>query len=327
MNQRIRIVVRLSVLAAAVLGVCGGCQTQVYNPWAFQEPPARAMDDDAEDATNGPPVVAVATFGDPEVPQLNWPVGVGMSEAVRRALRNETEYKVPREPVNLSKGIPDHVDFVIAGRVTDFHHTNELPKDISRWGIFRRRSEAVVAIEWKVVDGRTHRAIAMDHTYGTADASRKITVKEMYSGLDFSAYLFWNSPLGKAGHLCVDRMIDKVEELLPTRMGDPVIVRRHGDRKVYVEGGWTWGLTEGQQYYIAVPEEGQAAPRPLYDPDTGRPLMLRIGTVRKDKSDAWLMGKAPPTVSLTGATLSREPPPALEDLVGRQFLASDGGGQ
>lgn len=328
----------LWTLAAGALGPCAGCQTEVHNPWMFAEPPARTAGNEV--ARPGEPVrtvLAVTDFSNPEVPQLDWPhVGEGMGEALRRALRRDTKFKVQpgaevdqvayvtgaNGTVTWTGDAPVGVDFVITGQVTDFHHTAELPKEISRWGFFRRRSEAVVALKWRVIDVRRRRVIAADHTYGTADASRKLSVEETYAGLDFSAYLFWNSPLGKAGHQAVDRVVKQMRKLLPAYVGDPVIVRRHGDRKVQVVGGWSWGLVEGQEYYVGIPEPGEAAPRPVYDPDTGRPLRLRIGRVSKNSSVAWLRGRTPRDVNLNGAVLSREPPPPGDDLANRQPLAN-----
>lgn len=321
------------IVAAGAVGPSTGCQTRVHNPWRFAEPPARAAIDDRTPA--GEPartVVAVAEFDNPTVPQLAWAeIGAGMSEALRRALRNDTRFSVRAGAavdrlvadstsdgkVVLSGGDPLGVDFVITGKVTDFHHTAQLPKDVARWGFWRRRSEAVVAIEWRVIDVRTRRVIAADHTYGTADANRRMTVEETYAGLDFSAYLFWNSPLGKAGHDAVDRLVKKLRALLPAKMGDPMIVQRKGDRKVTLAGGWSWGLAEGQEYFVAIPEAGQAAPRPVYDADTGRPLKLAVGRVGKDRSKGWLLGKT--ALDLRGAVLSREPPPP-QDLASREPL-------
>ncbi len=331
------------VLAAGCLA-CAGCQTEVYNPWQFAEPPARASDEGAM-AESGRPVVVVAEFGNPAAPQISWTnVGQGMSEALRRALRNDGHFDVrsaqrhdrvvdeakgrkgaaPAPAPAPSETVPPDSDFVVMGQVTDFHHTAALPKEVRRWGLFGRRSEAVVAIEWRVIDVRSKQVIAADHTYGTCDASRKKSVNEIYAGLDFSAYLFWNSPLGKAGHLAVDKMVKKMRKLLPSYIGDPTIARRTSEREVELTGGWTWGLVEGQEYYVSLPDATGVSGAPVYDSDTHRPLMVRIGSVKKTSCRAWLIGKPPEGVDLRGAILSREPPPPADEAGRKALVGIDG---
>jgi hypothetical protein len=212
------------------------------------------------------------------------------------------------------------VDFVVIGKVTDFHHTAALPKDASRWGLILRRHEAVVAIEWKVVDVRARRVIAADHTYGTAKASGKKSIQELYAGIDVSTYLFWNMPLGRAGHEAIDKTMQRMREVVPSRIGgEPRIVQVLGPRKVSVQGGWNSALAEGQEYFIVLPGEGQDGP--LYDADTGRPVVARIGDVRKGTADAWLVGKPPGDVNLSGALLRQQPATPPDDLARRNAAA------
>jgi hypothetical protein len=143
----------------------------------------------------------------------------------------------------------------------------------------------------------------------------------MYAGLDVSAYLFWNTPLGRAGHEAVDNTIKNMRELLPTHMsGQPTVMQVKGPRKLSIQGGWIWGLAEGQEFYIAEQVEGRA-PRTIHDAHTGRPLIVRIGSVKKDASTAWLLGQAPEGTLLQGAVLSRQPLTSAEDLADRDALA------
>ena len=329
-----------STAACLVLALAlAGC-ARPTNPWVYAEPPAVALTASARPVQAGRTVVAVATFANPDAPQLDWPtVGAEMSSALRRSLYNETDFEVRIAP-EIEQAVSDpafldqksggsgpvEVDFVVIGKVTDFHHTAGLPKDASRWGIFTRRHEAVVAIEWKIVDVRARRIVATDHTYGTAKASRKTTIQELYAGLDMSAYLFWNTPLGRAGHDAIDEAIEHMKELLPSRVGDqPTIMEILGPRKVAVQGGWKWGLADGEEYYIVVRSRDDAQPRVVYDADTRRPLQVSISDVHKGNAVGWLLGKPPQGVDLRGASLSRDAGVPPEDLQRRGAVAGIGG--
>jgi hypothetical protein len=291
----------------------------------YAEPPAVSVNAYARPARTGRTVLAIAEFGNPDSPQLDWPdVGIEMTKAMRRAIYNEGEFEVRVAPevehMVMQPGFlrskaparaePVEIDYVLVGKVTDFHHTAALPKDASRWGLFGRRKEAVVAIEWKVVDVRARRVVAADHTYGAAEASRKKSIEELYEGLDVSAYLFWNTPLGRAGHDAVDNTIDRMRELLPSHSSgqQPTVLQVMGPREVSIHGGWKWGLVEGQELYVAEQVDG-GMPLPIYDVDTGRPLKVRIRS------------KAPEEARLEGAALSPNPPVAIDDLAERDTLA------
>jgi curli biogenesis system outer membrane secretion channel CsgG len=295
----------------------------------YAEPPAVPVTASAAPVEPGRTVIAVAQFTNPDAPQLDWPdVGAEMTRAMRRALYNDTDFEVriaPQIEQSASKPAfldrktkrdrPVEVDFVIIGQVTDFHHTAGLPKDASRWGLFVRRHEAVVAIEWKVVDVRAGRVIAADHTYGTAKASRKKSIAELYEGLDLSAYLFWNTPLGRASHAAIDKTIVAMRKVLPTYVGEqPTIMEVLAPRKVSVQGGWKWGLAEGQEYYLVLPVEGGGPPQPVRDADTGQPLVVKIIDVNKGSAEAWLIGKPAPDVDLRGAMLLTQPGPPADEL-------------
>ena len=243
----------------ALLAGAAGC-ARPTNPWVYAEPPSVSVVAGARALESGRTVIAVARFANPDLPQLDWPdVGPEMSSALRRALYNETDFEIRiapeieqsvSDPSFLDKpseiSSPVEVDFVVIGKVTDFHHTAALPKDASRWGLILRRHDAVVAFEWKIVDVRARRVIAADHTYGTAKASGKKSIQELYAGIDVSAYLFWNTPLGRAGHEAVDKTIQRMREVLPSRIaGAPRIIEVLGPRKVSVQGGWNSGLADG----------------------------------------------------------------------------------
>lgn len=255
-----------------------------------------------------------------------------MSDALASALLNHNNFDVwidagisrqvaeilRRSPTKRAKGFAQvqsdypEVHFVITGKVTDFHHTSELPREVSRWGIFRRRNEAVVAINFNVVDLQRQRIVATDHVYGTAGVS-KTPSKQLYQDLEFGSYLFWSTPLGKASRQAIERTIERVIEVLPSQMGEPRILNLIAARKVSINGGWSWGLVEGRRYYVCTQDDDAGlALRPVLDPDTRQPLQVRISRVNKETSTAWLLGKKPPGDDLRGAQLLRylpQPPP------------------
>lgn len=313
--------------AAAVAGAVAAC-ARPTNPWVYAEPPAVAVSAAAKPYQRGRTVIAVAEFASPDKPQLDWPdVGAEMTRAMRRALYKDTDFEIRLDP-ELEKAAsnpaflrtkpdtsrPLEVDFVVIGHVTDFHHTAALPKDASRWGLIARRNEAVVAIDWKVVDVRAHRVIAADHTYGTAKASGKKSIAELYEGLDVSAYLFWNTPLGRAGHAAIDNTIAHLRQVLPNNVAkEPTIMEVLGPRKVSVQGGWQWGLAEGQEYYVVMPVKGGPS-RSIRDGDTGLPLVVKIIDVNKGSAEGWLIGKPAADVDLRGAMLLTQPGPPLDGL-------------
>jgi len=315
-----------AVLALGVVVLAAGC-SRPTNPWVYAEPPAVHINAMAR-PLGGRTVIAVAEFRNPDAPQLSWDdVGAEMTRAFRRALFNESDFEVRLAPeleaVVSQPGYllsnPDpamktvDVDYVMIGQVTDFHHTAGLPKEVSRWGIIARRREAVVAIEWKIVDVRRHRVVAADHTFGAAKAGWSSSIEKQYAGLDISAYLFWNTPLGRAAHQAIDATISRMRELLPTvqphqQQTIPVITAMHPGRKIEVQGGTTTGLQTGQDLYVAVAAAGGGT-EAVHDVDTGLPLMVRIGAVSRDSSVAWLLGKPPDGVPLLGATLTSQMPP------------------
>jgi len=317
----------LKIAATVVLVAVSGC-ARPSNPWVYAEPPAVAVTVTARPVQQGRTVIAVAEFTNPDNPQLDWPdVGAELARAMRRSLYNDTDFEVRIAPEieqaassptflgKKSESRPVEVDFVVIGQVTDFHHTAALPKEASRWGLLLRRKEAVVAIEWKVVDVRAGRVVAADHTYGTAKASGNKKIPELYEGLDVSAYLFWNTPLGRASHDAIDNTIERMRNVLPSFVGErPTITAVLAPRKVLVQGGWKWGLAEGQEYYLVIPGVGGNPPQPVRDVDTGQTLVLQITDVNKGTAEAWLLGKPAPGVDIRGAVLLTQPGPPARKL-------------
>ena len=297
----------------AFVAAAGGC-SGVSNPWVFDAPPAVGADEVLTAARPGGTVVKIATFDDPAVAAVRWrdDVGSGMSDCLRRALLKETDLNVlidptRADPVATGPTFPE-VDYIVTGKVTDFNHTSMLSRKVARWGLIRRRSEAVVAIEFRVVDARNGRVVAADHIYGTASASRR-PPKKLYNGLDFHAYLFWSTPLGRASRQALDRIVGRIREILPSHSGESRIVAIEGLRKVTLVGGQATGFAAGQEYvlYLSPPGTPKSS-GPVYDAEMGRPLLVRISRVRKNSSTGWLLGQPPAGVDLLGAVLVRQTP-------------------
>lgn len=305
-------------LAVAIAVAAAACGCSVRNPWLYAEPPAI----DAEGLKEPPPlgrtVIAVEPLGNPASSPAGWSnVGAGMTEIVRRALLNGTDFdvRIQTPPKAQSpapardRGGAARVDYLLTGRVTDFNHTSNLPREIRRWGFFGLRTEAVAAIEFRLLDVRRGEVVAADHVYGACNCGRK-PVKDQYVGLDVNSYVFWSTPLGRASGKAVDRLVKRVRELVPPHSGDPTITAVSG-RRVSLLGGTLLGVAAGQDYFVYIAESPGDAPHPVSDPDTGLPLGVRIERARPDGATAWLRGSPPAGCELRGAVLRREGPPGV----------------
>ncbi len=295
----------------ALVVAAGGC-SGVSNPWVFDAPPAIGADEVLISARPGGTVIKIATFGDPAVAAVRWrnDVGSGMSEYLRRALLNETDFNVLIEPARAGRAAngptSSEADYIVTGKVTDFNHTSLLSRKVARWGLLRRRSEAVVAIEFRVVDAHSGRVVAADHIYGTASASRR-PPRKLYNGLDFQAYLFWSTPLGRASRQALGRVVHRIRQIVPSHSGESRIIAIEGLRKVTLVGGRATGFASGQEYLLYMSPPGtRKRSGPVYDAEMGRPLLVRISRVRKNSSTGWLLGQPPAGVDLRGAVLVRQ---------------------
>ena len=90
----------------------------------------------------------------------------------------------------------------------------------------------------------------------------------------------------------------------PAAPSGPTVVGTVAPRKLAVTGP---GLAEGQEYYVIMQAASGGAVA-VRDPDTGRPLVVTIGPVRKGNAEGWVLGKTPAACDLRGAALSRDLP-------------------
>ncbi|MHC4446954.1 MAG: CsgG/HfaB family protein [Planctomycetota bacterium] len=322
----------VAVMAAVVAGCSGGagCSTSIYNPWTFNKPPTKAQRDLALNQVADRTVVVVAQFGNPTKPPVAWPdIGRTMSDAVARTLFDRGLFEVRINPdlataiettlgpssktavdrlARLSRAHPD-VHYVVTGKVTDFHHTGDLPRQVRRWGLLGRRREAVVAIDLKIFDLRSQRLVVAEHLTGTSRA-RLQSARKLYADITIDTYLFWNTPLGKASKKAVGNVVDQVIKVVPPRVGEPKIVDWGVGRRVHVSGGRMWGVAKGQEYYVCRRTGPAGGLRSLPDIDTGQPLRVKITSVSRMTSTGWVLGKPAPDAKLPGAYLRHRPPPA-----------------
>ncbi len=322
----------VAVMAAVAAGGSGGagCSTSIYNPWTFNKPPTKAQRNLAQRQVADRTVVVVARFGNPTKPPVAWSdIGRTMSDAVARTLFDRGLFEVRINPdlamavettfgpsskpaadrlARLSRAHPN-VHYVVTGKVTDFHHTGDLPRQVRRWGLLGRRREAVVAIDLKIFDLRSQRLVVAEHLSGTSRARRQ-SARKLYADMTIDTYLFWNTPLGKASKKALKKVVDQVIKVVPPRVGEPKIVQWGVGRRVHVSGGRMWGLAKGQEYYVCRRTGAAGQLQSLPDIDTGQPLRVKITSVSRMTSTGWVLGKPAPDAKLPGAYLRHRPPPA-----------------
>lgn len=196
-------------------------------------------------------MVVVSRFDDPtQAPRYSDGVGRAMSDAYSRTLDRRRGYEIRIDDqlaaevrrfarFDLEKAdadaaaehdadaavntVSDHsahhrgrVDYVIVGKVTDFYHTRDLADDASRWGIIGRRSEAIVGVDLRVVDVESMQVVGTDHVIGTANAGRTDS-ESLYQDIALDSYLFWNTPLGRAGRRAIDQAVTRSMAMMPAK--------------------------------------------------------------------------------------------------------------
>lgn len=304
-----------------------GCSS-ISNPFAFQGPPGGRAASLTGD--NGPKqtVVVIGEFENPSNSVTGWrDIGSGVSDSIAKTLINDARFDVRvdpkfarevaalvnRAPVALVEQLGEirrragHVDFVIIGKVTDFHHTGELSRETSRWGLFGRKNEAVVAVDLTIIDLETARVASSDQIVGTAGAS-STPPEETYKGLAFGSYLFWETPLGVATKHAVEASAERLVEVAPRTVAEMRIGRFVGSREVEVLAGSDHGLLQGQKFHVCVPDDKTGAMVAVKDPQTGLPLEARVTQVNRTRAKAWLVGQPPASTDMRRAVLRRDAP-------------------
>jgi len=234
---------------------CGGAPvgcSMPGNPWRFAEPPTKWGETRSTDRDQQHPVVVViGRFDDPSrAPNYSRGVGRAVSDAFSRSLMQQggyydvrinerlaeearrwarfdtaadtmpaeadaltAEQRQARDRISRDR---EDVDYVILGKVTDFYHTSDLPDEASRLGLLGRRNEAIVSVDLRIVDTRSMKVVGTDHLMGTANAGQTRS-HELYENIALDSYLFWNTPLGRAGRRAIDRAIPRAMAMTPRR--------------------------------------------------------------------------------------------------------------
>lgn len=306
-----------------------GCAS-IDDPFKTQyaKPPAALGD-----GLDRPPrrtVIVLGTLGDPAGNPLKWAgIGADMADALSRTMmadggfdvridrslaeRTRRAVETGSAPGQAAEGLEairrDHpeVDYVITGRVTDFHHTADLPARYTRRGLFGKNNEAIAAIDLVVVDLRRPRIAIADQVVGIARAGKEPT-EAQYANLSFDSYLFWSSPLGKASRKALDETHRRLKRVIPSHAAEIDVIRRAGWRELALRGGSAHGIKRGQRYFVYVRNPATNRLRPVIDELLGTPLEAQIVRVKKASSVAWLIGEAPAEVNLNDAVLARVRP-------------------
>jgi curli biogenesis system outer membrane secretion channel CsgG len=305
---------------------CGGAK----NHWSYNTPPtaAGATGPEYRDPSRKR-VVVVGDFDNPTRQPLAWKdVGKGMAKALGDAILNRGEFDVwvdARFADRVERAVYGPVDarpkklrelqdenelvrYVIIGQVTDFHHTHDVGKEMSRRSFWGHTNEAIVAIQFNVVDMDTQRVVIADHVFGTADATRAKTAS-VYEDVGFGSYLFWNSPLGRASEVAIDNAMVQLNRLVPTKDETLRIVSEAAGRQVKIAGGPHADFLAGEEYFVCLQPDMNLPPTPVVDPLTRKPIKARVARSARVATEAILWGEKPLSVDLRGAVLLRVLPP------------------
>ena len=292
------ILVSVALLAA---GCTGPRLTYDSAPAARPEAGVRTL------AAGSANVVVIAPFEDPPSNAMGWNgLGAAMSDTMVRSLRNDARVDVrvlastpagsrDAKAASVLAAHPD-ADYLVIGRVTDFHHVKEIADgSLRRLGLFGKRNEAFAAVELEVIRLDTGELARQDHLHGTAEVPSDLSFPAGYSDLSPRSYLFWSTPLGRASREALDEAIAVVETLPGTQSLRLEVVASISPREIRIAGGRRAGLVEGDRLRLVAPD----AP-PIVDPATGRAIEARILSLGRDDSVAYLSGEPPRSVNLVG---------------------------
>lgn len=315
----------MSALIALVL-VVAGCSS--YRT-SYNKPPRAPVSKAAvAPASISQPMVVLDQLDNPKKASVKWrDIGAGMSEVLADELRSRGQHEVLVDP-GLAKRLSrldigdsreerlaevhrlyPNAQYVIKGQVTDFAHTNDLPAEARRSGMFGgKKSEAIVAIRFSITDLGSGRIIASDHVYATAAAPEEIVTKDLYGSMAFGTYMFWSSPLGFASEQAVDRAADAIMKVEAVPVEYMRIVKQISARRVQVAVADDVPVVSGERYFVCAPDAETRDLQGVYDPDTKEPVEVQIDMIGEQGTTAWLIGRPPVEIQLRGAILSRTLP-------------------
>jgi len=317
MRASVHLAIGLAVLAVLTLG---GCQSD-----AQSVSPLQALGLSGESTVGPRTGVVVGVLGAPSnAPISPDAVSRGMSDELARTMLHDGSFDVWINPQlqaaaqsllsspsrsyeqrweKLRRDYPD-VQYLLSGRVTDFVHVNEPAPGESRGGWFSRGPEALVGIEYRIVDLRSRRTVASDLVAARAKAgdARSDTA---YEGISFGSYRFWQTPLGQATRKTLKDLVGRLDRVLPSHLADRQIIERLSKRRVAIDGGLMHGLKSGQEFYLFRDEHPDEQRGPVTDAVTDRPIVIRIDRVDRYRSTGWVLGQPTAEVDLVGKRLRR----------------------
>ncbi|UCD75569.1 MAG: hypothetical protein JSV91_01365 [Phycisphaerales bacterium] len=327
----------ICALALTSVILAGGCarwvrvfrqdQSRTYNT-----PPTAVGKDGLKARINEDQrLVVIGRFRDvSRSPASRWfgDLGEGMTDALARSLVNHSDFDVwvnpglvqrvedllERPPETQSKGFDQiqeqypGISHVIAGKVTDFHHTDELIADGTKQPKKSGSSgaEAIVAISLTIVDMQVRRVVVSDHVYGTSPTGGR-SMQELYSGIALGSYLFWSTPLGLAGEEAIDKAMTHLNRVVPTGDESIRIVAELDSSHVRLTAGPQLSLMENDEFFIYVTDRKTGERAAVTDSGTGRLLKVRVQSSNRISATGVLSGRKPAGLDLRGAELQRWP--------------------
>jgi curli biogenesis system outer membrane secretion channel CsgG len=281
--------------------------------FTYQSSPASASGSGASISPSAEYSVAVASFGNPASAPMPWPqLGSTFSDALMQSLRSQDRVEVRgvhaieggdrAAAVAAARAMQPSPDYLVLGQVTDFHHTGEIAGgNLQRLGAFGRRNEAIAAVSIEVIDLGSGEIVRSDHLHGTASVPSDLAAAEIYRDLSPRSYLFWSTPLGRAGREAIDDAADAVAGLPDPRGIRLEVVAQSGSREVTIAGGQRAGLAPGDRFTLLSP-----AGEPVRDALTGEPITAVVLRIERNRATAFLSGEPPRETPLAGMRLGRE---------------------
>jgi len=286
--------------------------------FTYDKSPGQAPRTGAQIAAAPRSVAVVAPFENPPNNPVAWSrLGNAFADLLVQSLRHDGRVLVRanhdlvpndrRGNIERLRAAQPPVDYLVLGQVTDFHHTGEVAGgSLRRMGVFGRRNEAIAAISYEIVDVASGETVRHDHVHATARVPSGMSVKSDYSELSPESYIFWSSPLGRAGRDALQSTVREIEQLPSPRGLRLEVVQLVDAREIRVAGGRRAGIASGDRFTL-VDHDGLEIP----DRATGQPMTAVILRVDRDEATAFVSGLLTPAQMQRGIRLSAEAIPRV----------------
>jgi len=321
----------LAPLIVAVIGSARGCSSSldIDNPFVKPDPVVQMRA-----ATTPAPrraVVVVGAFENPPQSPLPWTdIGNGFADVLSDALLSRAAFQVQihgglsgRVASAVLRPLPDSeraailaaarrefpdVDYVIVGRVDEFHHSADvLPVEARRSFLGGSRNRAVVTTQAVIVDVRTGRIVHQERLSAAADAPELPTARQ-YAHMSMTSPLFATSPLGKACADVAGQIVGRLDILAPVRVLEMQVIRAGAGREVIANGGSANGVSVGQRYFVCRRDVVTDSLSVVRDDALRTDLLAEVIHTDERTCTLWLIGEPPAAVMLSQCVLTRERP-------------------